>query len=132
MDYGSKPLPTRSTDRQVSAIAGYGRPDGVTEAVSNFYNGFLVLVFVVVSALAALVLVSALYQFNVAEYRQQKDAWLLILVYILVAYLVFVLSVGLMATFLSMRRHLVYHSRLLEIIARNGAHQQSADDDRLM
>ena len=104
----------------------------MTEAVSNFYHWFLVVVFVSVSALAALVLAAALYQFYVAEYREQKDVWLFSLVYIVGAYVAFVLSVGLMATVLSMRRHLVYHSRLLELIARNGAHQQTTDDNLLM
>lgn len=132
MSYGSKQLPTRSADRPVSAMAGNMRPDGVTEAVSNFYNGFLVFVFVVVSALAALVLISVVYQFMMAEYREQKDAWLLILVYVLVAYLAFVVSVGLVATFLSIRRHLVYHSGLLEIIARNGSRLEPAANDKLV
>lgn len=128
MTYGNKPLPVRASERRVASAAGAERPAGVTETVSDFYNGFLVFVFVVISAIAALVFVALFYQFMTAEYRPQKDGWLLMMAYLALLYLLFVLSVGLTATFLSMRRHLVYQSRLLEVVARNAAPQQPSQD----
>ena len=119
MTYGNKTLPTRASERRVASAVGSERPSGVTESVSNFYNGFLVFIFVAISLLAALVFMGLLYQFVTADYQSQKDALLLLIAYLAIFYLLFVLSVGLTATFLSMRRHLVYQSRLLEIVARN-------------
>jgi TRAP-type C4-dicarboxylate transport system permease small subunit len=116
MNYGSKPLPL--TGSSSYGTGGVDRPDGLTEAISGFYNGFLVLVFVLVSIAMGCAFVWFAYQYATSDYEAAKAAAGFGALITGLMYLAFVLSVGLIATFLSMRRHLVYQSSLLERLLR--------------
>jgi hypothetical protein len=110
--------------------SGLSAPEGVTEIIAGFYNRILVFVFVSISIVWAAVLVLALKTLLEADsYQGQSLGGVVVL--LVLGYFVFVMSCGLLATFLSMRNHLKYQSEVLGSIARKLPRAESAPKDPL-